>query len=179
MARLICKSEQLPIAATAGAKAREQASLTEVVESLKACTLFRDLSDMQIHTIATVFHVESYQPGEYIFKQGDIGDRVYVIEQGQVNLVRTVDLWKHEASVTVSLLKRCRLLGCWACLLDEYRHLTESAVCQKPTRVIMARGVDLTAILGKDLQLNAVMLKRLCLMLGDRIQDIYHVTASL
>ena len=37
----------------------------------------------------------------------------------------------------------------------------------------MTRGSDLRAILDSDPQLNVVMLKRLCQMLGDKIHDAY------
>ena len=158
---------------TAKGKAKGEAPLSEKVKSLKACELFKDLSDEQVRRMATVFHMETYEAGETIFRQGDLGHKIYVINKGQVSLGRTINLGVGEASVTVSLLGRCRLLGCWACLLGESRHLTESAVCQKKAQVISAEGTELRAFLDGDPQLETVLLMRLCFMLGDKIQDAY------
>jgi len=160
-------------APTTGVKAKKEAPLTERVKCLRGCALFVDLSDEQIRRMATQFHAETYEAGGAIFRQGDLGHKIYVVSRGQVSLERTVNLGGGEANVTVSLLGRCRLLGCWACLLGEYRHLTESAVCQKKTQIISAEGTALRDLLDGDPQLETVLLHRLCIMLGDKIQDAY------
>jgi CRP/FNR family cyclic AMP-dependent transcriptional regulator len=145
----------------------------EIVSSLRECPLFADLDKSQIQAMATVFRLKRYQTGDHIFRQGDLGDKIYLIREGEVHLERMVDLGTRQAGVTISVLRRHRLVGCWACLLGEHRRLYESAICQKETQVIMTRGSDLKAILDSDPQLNVVMLKRLCQMLGDKIHDAY------
>jgi len=160
-------------APTTGAKAKREAPLAERVKCLRGCALFMDLSDEQIRKMATQFHAETYEAGEAVFRQGEVGHKIYVVSKGQVSLERTVNLGGRQANVTVSLLGRGRLVGCWACLLGEYRHLTESAVCRKKTQVISAEGVELRDFLDGDPQLETVLLHRLCIMLGDKIQDAY------
>lgn len=158
---------------TAKVKAKGEALLPERVECLRGCALFVDLNDEQIRRMATQFHAETYEAGETIFRQGDLGDRISVVDEGQVSLERTVNLGGRQANVTVSLLGRGRLVGCWACVLGEHRQLTESAVCQKKTQVISAEGTGLRDFLDGDPQLETVLLHRLCIMLGDKIQDAY------
>ena len=164
---------------TTEAETKGEAPLNEKVESLRACALFRDLSDEQIKKTATVFQMETYKAGDTIFKQGNMGNKIYVINKGRVSLERTVNLGDRKANVTISLLGQCRLLGCWACLLGEYRHLTESAVCQKKTRVISAEGDKIRTLLESDPQIATVLLNRLCFMLGDKIQDTYSAMDAL
>ena len=60
--------------------------MSEGRQSLRDCRLFTDLSDEQIDIIAQAFHLEEYGEGEAIFRQGDLGSRIYVIIQGQVGL---------------------------------------------------------------------------------------------
>jgi len=145
----------------------------EIVSSLSECPLFADLDESQIQAMATVFRLKRYQAGESIFRQGDLGDKIHLIQEGEVHLEMMVDLGTRQGRVTISVLRRHRLVGCWACLLGEYRRLHESAVCHKETQIITAKGSDLKAILDHDPQLNVVMLKRLCQMLGDKIHDAY------
>ena len=153
--------------------------LTGVELALRKCQLFSELDDEQIRKIAEVFRVEDYGVGETIFKQGEKGTSIYVIKKGQVSLQRTVNMGNRQANVWVTMLGTCRLLGCWACVLGLYRKLTESAVCEKETQVLVAKGADLKAVLEKDAHLNGVFFKRLCLMLGDKIQDTYTALDAL
>jgi CRP-like cAMP-binding protein len=145
----------------------------EIVVALRECKLFRDLDDGQLRTLASVFRMEDFEAGECIIKQGDLGSRIYLIEEGQVSLERTVNVGSSEARVALSLLGKHRLLGCWACILGEERHLGESAVCQKPTRVVSAAGSDLEAIMESNPRIAFVLLKRLCFMLDERLHDCY------
>jgi CRP/FNR family cyclic AMP-dependent transcriptional regulator len=144
-----------------------------IVVALRECKLFRDLDDAQLRTLASVFRMEEFEAGACIFRQGDLGSRVYLIAEGQVGLERSVNVGSSEAKVAISLLGKHRLLGCWACLLGEERNLGESAVCQKPTRVVSAAGADLEAIMESNPRIAFVLLKRLCFMLDERLHDCY------
>ncbi|MBE9483169.1 MAG: cyclic nucleotide-binding domain-containing protein [Chloroflexi bacterium] len=158
---------------TAKVEAKVKAALLEKAKSLRSCALFQDLDDEQIRRMATQFHRNTYEAGETIFKQGDLGHKIYIVSKGQVSLERLVNLGGGEANVMVSLLGRYRLLGCWACILGESRNLTESAVCKRQTLVISAEGAELRDFLEGDPQLETVLLHRLCIMLGDKIQEAY------
>ena len=152
---------------------------SEVIQNLKDCHLFSKLNDEQIKKISGVFESKEYKAGDVIFKQGDHGDRICVIKQGLVNLERKMNIGKSEATVSVLYLGPCRLLGCWACLLGESRYHTESAVCQKPTRVITAKGSDLREIFKSDPYIHISMLMALCFMLGEKVSSIYGAMESL
>lgn len=152
---------------------------SEVIKNLKDCHLFSKLNDEQIEKISKVFESINYKAGDVIFKQGDHGDRIYVIRQGLVNLERKMNIGKSEATVSVLYLGPCRLLGCWACLLGESRYHTESAVCQKLTQVITAKGSDLREIFKSDPYINNSMLMALCFMLGEKVSSIYGAMESL
>lgn len=151
----------------------------EVIAVLKECKLFHDLEDEQIRMLATAFHEESHKQGEAIFRQGDLGRKLYVIAQGQVQLERTLDMKPRVANVALSLLGKDRVMGCWACLVGELRDLRESAICQKPTKVVAAEGSELANIMEENPQIALVLLKRLCFMLDERLHDCYCAIGSL
>jgi len=48
-----------------------------------------------------------------------------------------------------------------------------SAICQKPTAVLMFYGADLRAVMDADLPLGYVLMERLCFLLRDRVQSAY------
>lgn len=39
----------------------------------------------------SLFSLEEYEPGELVFAQGDLADRLYIIQEGEVEVVRTTD----------------------------------------------------------------------------------------
>ena len=151
----------------------------EVITHLKNCQLFSELTNEQIKKLAAVFEITDYEAGDYIFRQGELGDKLYVIERGLVNLQRKVNLGNSDVYVSISFLGPYRLLGCWACLLGEYNHHTESAICQKPTRVITAKASELKDILRSDLYITILLLMQLCYMLGDKVNGVYSAMESL
>ena len=151
----------------------------EVTKYLKNCRLFNELTGKQIEKLAGVFTVHDYEAGDFIFKQGELGDRIHIIARGLVNLERHIKMGDREASVSVSFLGPCRILGCWACLLGKSRHHTESAVCHKQTRTITATGSDLRVLFETDHPITEKLLTELCFMLGDKVHGIYGAMESL
>lgn len=39
----------------------------------------------------SLFNLEEYEPGELIFGQGDVADRLYILQKGEVEVLRTTD----------------------------------------------------------------------------------------
>lgn len=58
----------------------------ELLNVLKRVELFRGLNDNQLHKLADISRKESYAGGEVICHQGDPGDKMYVIADGQVEI---------------------------------------------------------------------------------------------
>jgi len=61
-----------------------QAKLSENYRFLKNIPLFKDLNDEQIHRLASSLEVEQYKPDEKIMVEGEDGEHIYIIKQGQV-----------------------------------------------------------------------------------------------
>jgi predicted acylesterase/phospholipase RssA/CRP-like cAMP-binding protein len=56
-------------------------------EILKIVPLFRNLDDDDLRLVSTCLHKESYPKGAVIFRQGDAGDTMYIVESGQVAVI--------------------------------------------------------------------------------------------
>lgn len=54
---------------------------------LRAIPLFRDLSDESLKSIAARLKNKRYPQGEVIFREGDMGDAMYLVESGQLQVV--------------------------------------------------------------------------------------------
>ncbi|MBW1911792.1 MAG: cyclic nucleotide-binding domain-containing protein, partial [Deltaproteobacteria bacterium] len=64
----------------------------EIQHALENSELFKGLENADIEKIAGLCQVETYNAGEYIFRQGDFGEQVYIITDGHVFLERAMDL---------------------------------------------------------------------------------------
>ena len=60
--------------------------MAEVSELLKQVVIFRDLDDVELAQIAEVCKEESFVSGDYIFREGEHGNRLYLIVSGEVRI---------------------------------------------------------------------------------------------
>ena len=57
---------------------------------LKNAQVFADLDDEELATVAEICSEQSFKFGEKIFKEGDPGNRLYIISEGEVRVSRDV-----------------------------------------------------------------------------------------
>jgi CRP-like cAMP-binding protein len=145
----------------------------EIRQALERCEFFMGLQGSDTQEIARLCRVAEYKPGDYVFRQGDFGEFLYIIMEGHVFLERTMDLDQQKGNVVIGMLGKGRVFGCWSTLLDEPHNLMSSAVCQKPTKVLTIRGSDLREMMLKKSAFGFNVLERLCFLLRDRIQGAY------
>lgn len=58
----------------------------KIIQTLKHNELFRGIDDNELSQIANLAEPITYQAGDVIFQQGDAGDAVYLIHDGQVEV---------------------------------------------------------------------------------------------
>ncbi|UCF94114.1 MAG: cyclic nucleotide-binding domain-containing protein [Desulfobacterales bacterium] len=145
----------------------------EIEQALLNSEFFKGLEPSDIQNIARICHPRTYRAGEYVFQQGDFGEHLYIIIEGQVFLERAMNLGGRKGSVTLAALGKGRVLGCWSTLLDEPHILMSSASCQRSSQVLVLKGADLRNVMTRDTKLGFNLLERLCFLLRDRIQAAY------
>ncbi len=145
----------------------------EIEAILKKCLFFKDLESSDLTQVVPLCHTEAFETGASIFEQGDLGECLYIVVEGLVELERSVTLTRQKGRVVIERLGRNRLLGCWSTLLNQPHILMASAICQKPTKVIVLNGNDLRRLMESEFELGFHMLERLCFLLRDRIEHAY------
>jgi CRP-like cAMP-binding protein len=145
----------------------------EIENVLESCEFFKGLEKNSIEKIAALCQVETYEPGEYVFRQGDFGEQLYVIAEGHVFLERAIELGKGKGKVVIGILGKGRVFGCWSTLLGEPHNLMSSATCQKPTKIVTMKGTDLRNMMLNNTDLGFKVLEKLCFLLRDRIEGAY------
>ncbi len=143
---------------------------TDIRKALEGCEFFKGLEPSQISSVVPLCRLLPYQQGELVYRQGDSGEDLFVIADGQVILERSLNVGIRKGSVAVAILGKGRVIGCWSTLLDESHTLMLSAVCKKPSTLVALRGAELRSLMTRDLRLGFNILEQLCFLLRERVQ---------
>ena len=64
----------------------------EIVEKLEQVPLFEELTDergeLELYRLAKLVEERTYRRGEWLFQQGEISDRLFIVLDGRVRLTR-------------------------------------------------------------------------------------------
>lgn len=94
--------------------------LFEKVLILKSLSLFHETPETVLSELAPLLEEIEYEQGAPVFKEGDIGDSMYVIYKGEVRI--------HKSGSTLAVLKEKEVFGELSLLDSESR--SASATCQ-------------------------------------------------
>ena len=111
-------------------------SLNEEVELLRHIPLFSNIEPSKLKLLAFTSERLTYEPGQELFHQGDMGDAAYIVIQGEADVV--VDTPTGE--IKVASLGRNDIIGEIAILCDVPR-----------TATVMANSELVTLRISKDL----------------------------
>ena len=145
----------------------------EIEEILASCELFKGLGQSEISNIAKICRVNTYDKGALVYRQGDFGENIYIIANGQVVLEKTIDMDSREGRVVIATLGRGRVFGCWSTLLDEAHIMMLRTFCQTPATILVLKGAELRKDMVSDTGFGFNVMERLCLLLRERIQAAY------
>ncbi len=145
----------------------------EIEEILASCELFKGLGPSEIRNIAKICQVNTYDKGALVYQQGDFGENIYIIANGQVVLEKTVDMVSREGRVVIATLGRGRVFGCWSTLLDEAHIMMLRTFCQTPATILVLNGAELRKDMVSDTRFGFNVMERLCFLLRERIQSAY------
>lgn len=82
--------------------------MSAVSDLLKNVAIFKDLDDGELERVAEVCREMSFEGGDYVFKEGESGNRLYLILSGEVRISRTIPGSGEEA---LAILKAGSLFG--------------------------------------------------------------------
>ncbi len=82
--------------------------MSAVSDLLKNVAIFKDLDDGELERVAEVCREMSFEGGDYVFREGEAGNRLFLILQGEVRISRTIPGSGEEA---LAILKAGALFG--------------------------------------------------------------------
>ena len=127
--------------------------------------IFKDLDDYEIEAVGEICETQEVKIGEYIFREGDRGDRLYIIEKGEVRISRHVSGAGEEA---ITVLRRGACFGEMS-VLDASERSMDAIAHSRCTLVTISRD-DFHALLGTDPTLANKVLWSTVQMLCQRLR---------
>jgi signal-transduction protein with cAMP-binding, CBS, and nucleotidyltransferase domain len=155
----------------------------EIIQTLKKCGLFGELSDEELSSIADLGSIEHFASGDQIYRQGDIVNKLYILSEGQVSLHRSFEIGQDRQAENVVYVLRespCRrLLGSWSTLVGEVHTQLCSAICNKPTKVVSFNSSELRDLISKQMNIRIKILEKLVVILRERLESSYSSMETL
>jgi len=97
------------------------AGLPDKVGALRRSPLFELLSGVELEVLAELSRPRRFEPGQEIFREGDLGDSLFVLVEGQVEVAR------HGQAAALAVLEAPAAFGEMALVDREHRSATVRA----------------------------------------------------
>lgn len=134
-------------------------------EILRKIPTFKNLSEKEIKIVGELTYERTYQPGEFMFEIDQPGAAMFVIEEGEVDVVRPTSSGEF---LVLAVLKSGEFLGELALLDNSPR--SASALVKKPTKALAIFREDLENLLKTRPELGGKIMKKLAEIIGMRLK---------
>ena len=141
--------------------------MPDTIALLKNAAIFKDLDDDELAEIAEVCREEKFISGEYIFREGESGNRLYLIVEGGVRISRDVPGSGEEA---LAVLKPGSLFGEMA-VFDRSERSTH-AISNGGTTVLTITRPDFEMLLDFNREMAFKVLWSVTRLLSARLRRL-------
>jgi CRP-like cAMP-binding protein len=143
-----------------------EGGVADVSDLLKNVMIFRDLDRDELDLVADVCKEETFTSGEYIFHEGEHGNRLYLITKGEVRISRDVPGSGEEA---LAILKAGAMFGEMA-VFDRTERSTHAISNGGTTALTIARP-DFEMLLDFNRELAHKVLWAVVRLLSGRLRQ--------
>ena len=142
------------------------------MQSMPSCYLFKGLSDSQLRRLADITKQVRTQKGQFLMHEGQKAEKLFVLKQGAVELLTTVDddLVNNVFELPISILRNPGDCTGTSSLLEPYIY-SLSARCFEDSELLIIKQSDLKNLMLADHELGCTLLKNLAQHLLDRLKE--------
>jgi CRP-like cAMP-binding protein len=136
-----------------------------MLETLRSIEFLRDLESEHLETLSGMAKEVTFEEDEIIFREGSIGEQVYLIQQGQV----AIEVYSSGRTGTIILtVGPGQLLG-WSSFFSG-KHKTAKSRAVTPTRAIAIDAPKLRAACEADHDLGYLLGWRVAEVIANRLK---------
>jgi CRP-like cAMP-binding protein len=141
-----------------------------MIEGLRRAEVFLGLDDNALKMIASLpsTREEHYETGQFLFKAGSDAKNMYIVKEGQVNIIVEVPEKPGDKSNqrTVDVISQGSLMG-WSAIVRPHLYAL-SGVCQQSCKVISINGDELLSLFDQNYLIGYKVLLGLSQVIGLR-----------
>jgi CRP-like cAMP-binding protein len=137
----------------------------EALTVLRSLALTHNLETKHLRKLASLASKVEFSEGEIVYRDGDIGEAVYVIEEGEVVIEMNAP---GQGYVVVLTVGPGELFG-WSSLFPAERKMARARVIS-PTRAIAINASRLQAAWRTDHELETAIIRCAARVMADRIK---------
>jgi CRP-like cAMP-binding protein len=140
--------------------------MADILPLLRQVAIFKDLDDGELARVAEVCKTQEFVSGEYVFREGEAGNRLYLIIEGEVRISRTIPGSGEEA---LAVLKAGALFGEMA-VFDRSERSTD-AISNGGTKCLTIARADFELLLDFNRELAYKVLWSCVRLLSGRLRS--------
>ena len=130
----------------------------------------KGLNTKELHLLARFSNEEIYNQGEYVFREGDLGDRLYIVLRGKVLISKEIAGTGEEA---LAVLESGDFFGEMALIGNDHHRSADAKAQEQGTTVLVITNQVLREILSIDTDSAYQFLSILCRILSQRLQEMH------
>ncbi len=133
---------------------------------LSSCYLFEGLSESQINHLITIGTEIRIQAGKWLFREGNVADKLYILKSGAVELLTTVD----EVELPINIVRNEGECFGTSTMVPPHQY-SLSARCAEDAKLLFMKKTALDKLLKEDLKMERTMLTNLAKHFLNRLKE--------
>ncbi len=151
----------------------------EVRDILANNYIFESLNKRELAFIETLTHLRKYKPGEFVFRQGEVGVGMYILLSGHVDVtVEDTSLSGTGEQFYITKLGPGDFFGEIA-LIEENERRTANAIAHDEVALLGFFTPDLSELVERNPVAGIKVFKKLASVLGRRLKETSHKVTEL
>ncbi|MCW8884527.1 MAG: cyclic nucleotide-binding domain-containing protein [Motiliproteus sp.] len=134
---------------------------------LQSSPIFGGINDQQFRTVEQLLHQQSYSAGSYLFHQGDMADRLFLITRGEVEVLEQSG---DNPPVRLAVRGPGDSIG-EMCLID-IQNRSASVKALEPVEVLYLSHNDLCDLYERDIQLYVLIIMNIAREISRRLRSM-------
>lgn len=136
----------------------------DLTNTLHRIPWFVDLPQEKIERLASIAAIHDMEPGDYLFKEGDREDYLFILLEGQVVLEMEVPT---RGQVAVYTAESLDVIG-WSSMTPIVRQRTASVRATQPSLLVALNNKLLMQLCDEDHELGYLIMRRLANIVANR-----------
>lgn len=137
---------------------------------LRRMVILGYLRDSMLEKLIPIIDRVHFDEQEYIFRQGDLAEKFYMLNHGKVLLEQSIS---EKMTVSIESIRPGYSIG-WSSLMtggvEPYSRYTSNAICTEPSELFVVNSDELNSLMDEDREMGYLIGQRLIRVIARRLR---------